>query len=97
MNKTLLFASIGMLAVATSTLSLAGTREYRADPGMGVLSGYDKVHMQLAWDSRKRDEQTDLDGASENREQARRTHPDDGVDHGMQTVLTTAGPGQPVR
>jgi hypothetical protein len=95
MNKTLLFASIGVLAVATSTLSLADAREHRADQGAVILSGHGQDRIQLAWDSRKRDEQTDLDGASENREQTRRMRPDDGVDHGMQTVLTTAGPGQP--
>lgn len=95
MNKTLLFASMGMLAVATSTLSLADVREYRADPGMGVLSGYDKVHMQLAWDSRKRDEHAGRDEGSDNRKPTKGTRPDDGVDHGMQAVPTTAGPGQP--
>lgn len=82
MNKTVLFAAIGMLAVATSTLSLANAREYRADLGVGILSGHGKQDMQLAWDSRKR-------------EQTQRTRPYDGFDHGMQAVPTTAGPGQP--
>ncbi|MCY1538055.1 hypothetical protein D9M68_735790 [compost metagenome] len=95
MNKILLFASIGMLTVATSTLSLADAREHRADLGMGVLSGYDKVHMQLAWDSRKRDVHAGRDEASDNREQTKGTRPDDRFDHGMQAVPTTAGPGQP--
>lgn len=82
MNKTVLFAAIGMLAAATSTLSLATAREYRADLGDGILSGHGKQDIQLAWDSRKR-------------EQPKRTRPYDGFDHGMQVVPTTAGPGQP--
>ena len=88
MSKTVLFASIGMLAVATSTLSLADVREYRSDIGVALLSGHGKDHVQLAWDSRKRDERAD-------REQTKRTRPDDGFDHGMQAVPATAGPGQP--
>ena len=88
MNKAILFASIGMLAVATSTLSLAGAREYRSDMGAALLSGQGKDHVQLAWDSRQRDERAD-------RKQTKRKRPDDGFDHGMQAVPTNAGPGQP--
>lgn len=95
MNKTLLFALMGMLAAATSTLSMANAREYRTDPGVGGLSGYDKVHMQLAWDSRKHDEHADGDEASGNRDPNKDTRLGTGVDHGMQAVPTTAGPGQP--
>lgn len=82
MNKTVLFAAIGMLAVATSTLSLATASEHREDLGEGILSGHGKQDIQLAWDSRKR-------------EQTQSTRPYDGFDHGMQAVPTTAGPGQP--
>lgn len=98
MNKTVLFAAIGMLAAATSTLSLATARVYRADLGEGILSGHGKQDIQLAWDSRKRDEQAGRGEVSDNRrkrEQTQRTRPYDGFDHGMQVVPTTAGPGQP--
>ena len=98
MNKTILLASLGMLAVATSTLSLADAREYRADLGVGLLSGHGKEDIRLAWDSRKRDEHADRYEVSDNRrnrEKTKRTRPDDWVDHGMQAVPTTAGADQP--
>lgn len=95
MNKTVLFASIGMLAVATSTLSLADVREHRADLGQGLLSGHGQDHLQLAWDAQKRDAQADRDEAGHTRGQAQRMRRDDGFDHGMKAVPTHAGPGQP--
>ena len=88
MNKAVLFASMGMLAVATSTLSLAGAREDRSDMGAALLSGQGKDQVQLAWDARQRDERAD-------REPTKRQRPNDGFDHGMQAVPNHAGPGQP--
>lgn len=95
MNKTLLFASIGILAVATSTLSLANAHEYREDPEVGALLGYEKLHMQLTSDTRKREQHADREGASDKREQTKGMHSREGVDQGMQAVPTIAGPGQP--
>lgn len=95
MNKTMLLASMGMWAVATSTLALADVREHRADQGAALLSGHGNGLIQRASPSRKHGEHADRDTARDHREHNQRTGPDDGIDQGMQAVPTTAGPGQP--
>lgn len=95
MKKTLLFASMGMLAVVTGTLSMANAREYRTEAGKGVLSGHEKVHMQLASDSQNHDEHADRDEASGSRDPNKGPRPNNEADHGMLAIANTAGPGQP--
>lgn len=95
MNKTMLLSLMGMLTVATSNLSMAHAREYRTDLGVGILSGYDKVQILLAWDARKHDEHADRNETSGNRDPNKDGRLDKVVDHGMQAVPTTVGPGQP--
>jgi hypothetical protein len=98
MKLALLLASIGMLAMGTSTSSLADDRESRSVGGMALLSVHDSAVNTLALDSRKRDEHADRDDDRDNRrdrEQARRARTGDGVDRGMQAVPNTAGPDQP--
>jgi hypothetical protein len=98
MKLPLLLALIGMLAVCTSTSSLADHRESRAVGGEALLSVDDSEVNTLALDSGKRDGHADRDDDRDNRrdrEQARHTRTGDGFDRGMQAVPNTAGPNQP--
>jgi len=96
--KTLLLASIGILAGISSTVSLASVSERHTDRGVALLSIDSNQGHQLAWDARKADESMDSNGghhSRRNQEKTRLTRTGDGVDRGMQAVLTAVGPGQP--
>jgi hypothetical protein len=95
MNKTLLIASMGMLAIATSASSMALSRGHGTEPEADSLSGRDHVQQPLAWDSRKRDETAGREEAIEHRERTQGVRQDQGFDYGMQAVPTTATSGQP--
>ena len=94
MKLPLLLALIGMLAVCTSTWSLADDRESRAVGGMALLSVDDSEVNTLALDSGTRDGQAGRDNRRD-REQTRHTRTGEGFDRGMQAVPNTAGPNQP--
>jgi len=94
MKLPLLLVSIGMLAMGTSTSTLADDREHRSVGGVALLSVHDSELNTLASDSGKGDEHANRDNRRD-REQARRTRTGDGLDRGMQAVPNTAGPDQP--
>jgi hypothetical protein len=98
MKSPLLLASIAMLAAAASTSSLADVRGSRSSDGAAAQGLHGTAQSVLASDYRRDEERADRHDSGDRRrdhERAAHARRDGGFDHGMQTVPTSAGPGEP--
>lgn len=95
MNKTLLLASLGCLAVATSGLSMASSHDVRGHVAGKAPVDSANTSLQLAGDSPKSGDQAHREGARDHHQPTKGVRQDPAVDTGMQAVPTAAGPGQP--
>lgn len=99
MNSTFFLPAIGMLAIAAVTASAAPLGHVGQDsvddpavPQALQPTGRAVSAVNTGWASRDTDQH---DGSERNNAHDGPTHPAAAAQHGMQPVLTSAGPGEP--